>query len=500
MKRLRHFFLLVAAILFANPYLHAQQLHPEPCGTKGLTPWFDHYRQHRRAVVDHSADTAWLFVPITLHITGTSAGTGYYPFDRALTSLCITNEKFAPARIRFYLAPDEPVRYLDNSAWHRHDYSQGDEMVSENYLPGRLNAFVVADPAGNCGYSGFGAIVLGQNCSGEGYTTWPHEAGHHFSLPHTFFGWEGYTHSYALPAPEKTNGWPVENADQSNCAWSGDFFCDTRPDYLNTRWTCNGNGESATLQTDPLGNKFRSDGTLLMGYADQACRDRFSEEQIVAMRENLGSEHSEYLQWPTPGPGLPAGAAVSLVSPLDSQVVQYNNASFFWNAVPNATVYYLEIARNAAFNPVQYRATVSGTTQYSFVKPLINNNLLYWRVKAYHGNDFCSSDVPAQTGIFRTQNLNVSASNVLAKEMTLELLGNPLAAGTDATLQITSERRMETTLQWRDGTGRLCGSQPILLAAGENQWTLDTKNLPAGFYFVSLHTVSGALTTTLVIR
>ena len=84
--------------------------------------------------------------------------------------------------------------------------------------------------------------------------------------------------------------------------------------------------------------------------------------------------------------------------------------------------------------------------------------------------------------------------------MTLELLGNPLAAGTDATLQITSERRMETTLQWRDGTGRLCGSQPILLAAGENQWTLDTKNLPAGFYFVSLHTVSGALTTTLVIR
>lgn len=498
-KRLCQTTAFFAALLLVGQNLSAQQSYPEPCGTKGLTPWFDHYRKHRKPLPEQNADTTWLLVPITLHITGTTAGTGHYPFDQAITSLCITNEKFAPARIRFFLAPDEPIRYLNNTAWHRHDYSAGGEMVSENYLPGRLNAFVVADPAGNCGYSGFGAIVLGQNCSGTGYTTWPHEAGHHFSLPHTFFGWEGYTHNYAQPAPEETDGWPVENADQSNCGWSGDFFCDTRPDYLNTRWNCNVNGESTVLQTDPLGNTFRSDGTLLMSYSDQVCRDRFSPEQIVAMRENLRTEHSDYLQWPTPTPGFSGNSMVALVSPLDSQLVQYNDVTFSWQEVPEATLYYLEVARNANFSPVQYRATVSGTTQHNFNKSLINNNVLHWRVRAYHGNDFCATEQAFQTGVFRTRNLNVSASNLLAEELSLELMGNPIAAGMDAVLQLSAAKRMELVVQVRDAAGRLHSSQPVELAAGENQWSLDTQQLPAGFYFVSLHAASGSMTTTLVI-
>lgn len=482
------------------PALRAQQAQPAPCGTTGITPWFDHYRKHRKPVAEQYADTNWLYVPVTLHLTGTSAGTGHYPFDQAMVSLCITNDKFAPARIRFYLAPDEPVRYLNNSSWHRHDYSVAAEMVEENYLPGRLNAFVVADPAGNCGYSGFGVIVLGQNCSGDGYTTWPHEAGHHFSLPHTFVGWEGYSHDYNTPAPLEISGRQVEWADGSNCWESGDFFCDTEADYLNARWTCNGDGRSPVLQMDPLGQTFRSDGTLLMGYADQACRARFTVEQIAAMRENLRNERSDYLQWPEPAPATAPSPEVVLLSPVDSQAVQFNKASFSWNAVPNTAVYYLEVSRYANFSAVQYRASVIGETSYTFPKSLINNNTMYWRVTAYPHNTTCPIPVPTQVGVFRTRNLSVSAPEALVHTLNPELLGNPVANSTDAVLQLTLGQPVDLQLQLRDAGGRVHHTRAISVPEGASQWTLDTRDLPAGYYFISLQTPEGAMNLPLVLR
>ncbi|MDX1913128.1 MAG: hypothetical protein SFV22_16660, partial [Saprospiraceae bacterium] len=174
------------------------------CGTKGITSWFDFYRQNREyfAAERGDGDTAWLYVPVTIQIVGNDNGGGYYPLELALLSVCQMNEHFAQARIKFYLQPGDPVRYLNNSTWYEHNWDGGADLIESNRIPNRLNTFIVADPAGNCGYSWIDAIVMAKGCSGPGNRTWAHEAGHHLSLPHPFYGWEGFEWDYSQPAPE----------------------------------------------------------------------------------------------------------------------------------------------------------------------------------------------------------------------------------------------------------------------------------------------------------
>ncbi|MBL7775442.1 MAG: hypothetical protein JNK89_05535, partial [Saprospiraceae bacterium] len=294
--------LLLPALLVASFSL--AQTAENFCGYTGSSPWLDWYQRNSGLFekAEGGADTSWLYVPVTVHIVGTTNGTGYYPFDQAIRAVCEMNSQFAPAYVRFYLKPGDAVRYHNNSSWFAHDWDGGSDMIN-SVLPGirnRLNAFIVSDPAGNCGYSWQDAIVLKKGCSNPGNSTWAHEAGHHFSLPHPFSGWEGFDWNYAEPAPAKVNGRDVEKTDGSNCYSGGDRFCDTEPDYLNDRWACTAEGRSFTIQHDPNGIAFRSDASLIMGYANDACASRFTAEQIAAVRANLRSEHSNYLQITSP--------------------------------------------------------------------------------------------------------------------------------------------------------------------------------------------------------
>ncbi|MFN0037605.1 MAG: hypothetical protein ACKVUS_21290, partial [Saprospiraceae bacterium] len=372
---------LLAALTLNAATAFAQQ--PGWCGTKGITPWFDYYRQNREAIAAErgDGDTAWLYVPITLQITGTDNGTGYYQLEQAILSVCQMNEHFAPTRIRFYLQPGDAVRYLNNSAWHDHDWDGGADLIESNELPDRINAYIVANPAGACGYSWLDAIVLGKNCSGPGNRTWAHEAGHHLSLPHPFYGWEDFEWDYAQPAPEAIGSgqWAkeVEKTDGSNCYSSGDFFCDTRPDYLHDRWPCNADAESNTLQHDPNGVAFRSDGTLIMGYSYDQCGAIFTDEQVAAMRFNLQDEHASYLQVTEPGVEILDDATVQLTAPIDSQTVQYDNITLHWNPVPNATFYAVEIFLLSNLTPrIFYQTTYNATSLTITNGGLPNNRLL----------------------------------------------------------------------------------------------------------------------------
>lgn len=498
----RTVFALLLACCFAAP-LFAQQPPADWCGTKEISPWLtDWYSTHRKNAAQRSADTAWLYAPVTVHIVGNNAGSGYFPTDQAIRAVCEMNGRFEKARIHFYLMPGDPIRYLDNTEWYSHDSDGGRDLITTNKLPNRLNAFVVQDPNGACGYSWLDAIVLGKNCSAAGNSTWSHEAGHHLSLPHPFFGWEGYTHNYAQPAPATIRGRQVEKMDQSNCYDSGDRFCDTRPDYLNYRWFCNGDRESTQLQHDPDGTPFRSDATLIMGYSLDECTARFTEEQIAAMRENLRTQHVSYLQINDRLPQIADDAVVSLLSPIDSQEVQYNKVVLQWAPVENANFYSVEVSRQPNFSIISYRATVYNTTEYAYPKPMINNNVLYWRVRAYGEDDLCQPNVNLQTGIFRTRNFNanVTGINELEQLLEAEIAPNPIGSALEAVFAIQSASALEVQMQIRDASGRLCSSTPVRLAAGENKVPLPTEGLQAGIYAVSLLHAKGSVTKRLAVQ
>ena len=373
-------------------------------------------------------------------------------------------------------------------------------MIQENNIPDRLNAYVVGDPAGNCGYSWFDAIVLKIGCSSDNNMTWSHEAGHHFSLPHPFSGWENTDWNYAQPAPSTVgDNRLVERMDGSNCENAGDFFCDTPPDYLNDRWQCNNNQQSEQLQHDPNNVAFRSDATLIMGYASDACQSRFTPEQIAAMRANLQSQHASYLQVSELGPGVDDDLHAQLLSPIDSHIVQYNNFELVWNAVPNATVYVVEVFLTPSMsvqNRVFYK-TLYNETSISVAQALPNNRTLYWRVRVYNEWDVCNPNNNMQTGIFKTR--NISATNELERVVTADLSPNPVSAGLPARLNISSDVTMNAKLHVMDAAGRVCMQQELRIYPGDNQLEIETTSLQAGIYIISVQNEKGMLLKRLAI-
>lgn len=470
------------------------------CDYQGIDPWLHYYRAHRdELAMERGADTTWLYVPLTLQITGTNNGSGQFAMDYALEAICNMNAQFEEAKIRFFLMPGDPVRYLNNSAWHQHNWDNGSDMILTNNLPNRLNCYVVADPAGVCGYSWLDAIVMSRSCSGPNNTTWAHEAGHHFSLPHPFVGWEGMNGiNYNLPAPLLTDsGRKVEKVDGSNCYEAGDLFCDTRPDYLNYRWQCNSDKESTVLQTDPNGEKFRSDATLIMGYAFDACASRFTPEQIEAMRFNIQFERSEYLSVAPPSDKpLPPVASVQLHSPIDSQVMQFNNAVFHWHPVPNASLYVIEVSLFPTFAP-RFVVRATSDTSITLVNTLPNNRILYWRVKAFSDWSVCGGEGPLQHGVFNT--LNLSGVNNLYEETMAVLSPNPVWVGATARLSLVMDRNSEARLSILDASGRMAWIRQVSLFGGENTIEIPTENLAPGFYTVTLDTERGRMLFKLAI-
>lgn len=489
---------LFTAFLFTVNSLEAQVTNPGGCGTVGMTDWFKWYADHRDQLIDERGeDTTWLYVPVTVQITGTDAGTEYYNLELAIGALNNMNQQFKDARIRFYMMPGDPFRYLNNTYWHDHDWGGGSDLINSNRLPNRVNAYVVKNPAGNCGYSWQDAIVLGKSCSGVNNTTWAHEAGHHLSLPHPFFGWEGESWDYSQPAPASIGGRPVEKTDGSNCYQSGDRFCDTRPDYLNYRWNCNQNGESLTVQHDPDSVAFRSDATLIMGYALDACANRFTPEQIAAMRNNLMTEHSEYLQITDPLQEISDDEPVELVAPLDTQYVQYNNVTFSWNPVPNASLYTVEVGLKENMLPRFIWQTVYNTTTLTVTKNIPNNRLLYWRVRPYSEWDLSKQLAPQQVGVFRTYNF--AATNDLERNVLASLTPNPVPAGLPAVLQLTADDNMDALISVSDAAGRRCHFESVKLHPGENLIEIPTANLNAGIYFVLLQNELGTILKKLAV-
>ncbi len=493
---LAKFYTLVVLLFTALYTVHAQEMPVSECGTHAYSPWLKWYHDHKNEFASRSVDTNWLFVPTTVHITCPDNSVNFYADEEVFRIICDMNKQYEPAHIHFYLVPGESFVYHSNSSWWQHDWAGGQEMIETTLIPDRLNCYIVDDPVGNCGYSWLGAIVLNTDCSGVGNTTWAHEAGHHFSLPHTFYGWENQTWNYATPAPPEWDGYEVERMDGSNCLFSGDGFCDTKPDYLNARWTCNDQSQSTQIQQDPIGVPFVSDGTLFMSYSSVTCRNRFSDEQIEAMRANLYTEHSNYLQASESGEPIADSAVVTYISPIDSAIQQYNNVVLNWLPIENATFYQVEVALSPSFSVLFYKKHVYGTT-VNIQSNIPNNRTLYWRVRPYSEWDLCKIPGTIPKQVFKTR--NNTAVNELERTTDITIAPNPTTSGTPIMMTITHPEQVNMQLTMNDASGQIIYKKYKELQSGENQVEIPTQQLAAGFYLVTVQTANGILTKSVVI-
>ena len=224
--------LIFALLLFYTP-LFSQS---STCGTEmpeNMMNWLKAYKQQPINSANKIAQDGPIFIPLAIHIVGTDEGGGYYKVQDLMEALCHLNEQYEPVGFFFYIFGE--INYINNSDVYEHTSSWSiSGTIQQNNVSGAANLYFVQDPAGNCGYfsGGLDFIMLRKSCSGPNNSTIAHELGHYFSLPHTFYGWEGRDpyNDAARFQDERVNG--------SNCNFAGDYFCDTPADYISDRWSC----------------------------------------------------------------------------------------------------------------------------------------------------------------------------------------------------------------------------------------------------------------------
>ncbi len=484
---------LIAVLLFsAFNLINAQEYDKSsfnPCGYTGKSTWLEHYQAHPELFQQTQKENVTTYLPITVTNVGNDDSTGFYNITSLLNAICQLNEDYKPVNMQFYLSQE--IRWLKSTALNNaktFDISQG---LYDYNVDNTINCYVVTNAAGNCGFDWYGGIVLNKGCIGTGDHTWSHEMGHDLSLPHTFVGWEGMKFDATKPAPFKVGNRNVEFADSTNCKKSADGFCDTPADYISDRWTCNSDKKSVEL-IDPNGKKFRADGRFYMSYANDACMDRFSPDQMTAMRANANSEKFNFQN-----PNLvviPAVKdAVQYISPIDTALVNpAADVVLKWKKVPNAKYYYIQLSRFTGFDITTVRQMVKDT--FLRVKNLEKGKKYYWRVKPF--NDFSACGNFSTKQVFQTQAL----SDVTNLEAFESILVYPTLIGEQQTVTVRMDLKYPTQLKARvvNINGQILKSATWDLGVGLQEQSFDFSEYPKGMYFVQLSYENGLFSQKIV--
>ncbi len=481
------FLFFLTAFFYQAQAQEKQELFP--CGTlDGKSDWLIKYQSNPHQFLKTQEI---IYVPLTIHLVGTDAGTGYFPVNNLLNAFCTLNKDYEQAGIQFYIEGN--LRHIAKTKYYDHTFQQGSQMMHAHKVKNTINCYIVNSPAGNCGYSSYNAgIALAKSCMGANDHTWAHEIGHFLSLPHTFYGWEGTSYDYEEPAPGELDGYTVERVDGTFCEFAGDGFCDTPADYLSFRWNCNGQGMSSILQHDPNGVPFRSDGTYFMSYSNDQCMNRFSEEQIGAMRTNLLTEKSAYLYNQTPK--NPVNELPQLLSPVEDEVVDYfQSVVFKWDAVPEATHYLLEISPIKNFPFILFSYVVEGT---SFTcTELSSNKKYFWRVRPYNSQFTCqdhSDGVSFKTGL-------LSSIQVIEGLQGYSLYPNPLSQHEKIQISLTSDRSLHLDGKLFSSSGQVVRNFQWELSSGRQTMSLAADGLHPGLYLIRLASEQAAIEMKVVV-
>ncbi|MFN7115603.1 MAG: T9SS type A sorting domain-containing protein, partial [Saprospiraceae bacterium] len=388
------------------------------------------------------------------------------------------------------------IRYVNNTAYYDHDRTYIGASIGRDYnIPNTINCYWVANAGGSgvaaYAFLGGNTVVLGQKNVNENNTFWAHEMGHALALNHTFYGWEGYDHNFAANAPELVNyNRLVERVDRSNCAEAGDGFCDTSPDYLEIgQWQCNNESQSSYLQKDPTGASFRSDGTFIMSYAE--CSNRFSDEQIQAMRAHILTAKREFLA-PQPSFAVLDTLTTEILFPQKGDTIAPTNVTLEWQAMPGATHYYVEMSRFASF-PGNSTDTYLVDTNNLYIGDLVNNRTYYWRIKAYNDYSFCSPISPVAS--FRTATPdNTTSTDAVNAATHFKVFPNPARNNQALNIEIQALENTSLNLLLYDISGKILQTTRYDAIAGTQQLSFKTPHLPKGIYL--LHVIADKINKT----
>ncbi len=513
----RNVLLAVFTLLSFN--LVAQNMNPGAwCGTK-LTEndlnWLRSYQKSRSANQTKSA-FAPVWVPVKIHIVGKNDGSGYFSVKEALTDICelntgadVTgNNRMGYNDFGFNLFQYGDIDFINNTSFYLNGNSSNpsatNAMATHN-VPEALNIYFLANDPLLCGYYTPGTdnvVIFGTNCGHPGQTTIPHEVGHYFSLPHTFHGWEGVPYTpcgakcTAVAQHPSLNN--IERVTRSSAGGSlfkndstaADGFADTDADYDSGRWACNGGGGSSNpcKEYDPDSIMCHPDETLYMSYADDACVNRFSPEQIKAMQANVDGGPRSFFKLNAPQDKSVITSLPTLQSPANNSTGEPSNyALFTWSKVtgpavtPDPTKYVVIVYKGSnTSNPVFAKVTQDN---FAVAQNVLAPNTLYrWEVSAFTPGKPCGS----YTAKFAFTTGDPTGVEQVANDETVMLVSpNPAATGTAINLYVKSNVSERVNASIYSIDGRRVSSEMINLQAGENINSINL-NCGSGLYFCKL--------------
>ncbi|MCP4442231.1 MAG: T9SS type A sorting domain-containing protein [Aureispira sp.] len=530
MKKLKT--LILSATVLGLPFIGgAQHQHTNQCGTTMADQAIivDNLLRNRKNIKQADIDAmknnrAVTYVPITPQNVGYQ-GADYAPVEDIYDMICDLNNNYADHDIQFFIT--DSIRFRsDYHLWDNPGSLSARIKMSGTYkIYNTINMYITksVNGASSSWYDGGGDyLVIRQNMMAPGKSsTETHEVGHFFTLPHTFYGWEG-NNPVSGNVPASINGWPVEKVTRgagSNCNNSADYFCDTPADYESDR---NNSCNYIPAYKDPTGATLDPDEKNIMSYFGDHCVDSFSNQQgtaiqadVVARSNQFSNNYSNWTQWLTNTPTSTtkvSETSVTSMIPANGSIFQLsgNTTKLDWNAVPGATMYIVEL----------YPATGNGV--FTFAGPIWSKvmrnvdevnlantyftDLFYnyqwtrfaWRVRPMNDYWTCAGYTPysyfelgTPTG---TQDLEAR------RIMSVDVNPNPVV-GNSTTVVVQSTEELEGSIQLYSIQGQLLAEQPSqLLTAGENRVEINLTNVSAGAYMVVVQTARGALHKKLIVQ
>ncbi len=461
------------------------------CGVKTSPEDIDRLLTNKQVALDSDPSRRTTsYVPIRFHLIARSDGSGRISETEVLEQLCVLNEHMEPYDLQFFIK--EEFNYFNNSDVYNNPQAN-DFFMSLREDDEALNVWIVGSAGGGGGVVTLGYydprndwVVMANSAVVAGETEFTHEMGHFFSLAHTHNGWDCDQYDASRHGnPVNLSSAPchnfaVELQDGSNCEDSGDFICDTPPDYLfGLGWSgC----EFTDVVRDPNGDVVNPDERNYMSYFLNCNPDEyfFSPTQADILFADYESNSRNYLRrFPVQNTEV-VNDAPELLLPDNQETTESNDVTLEWEAVENADFYLVEVDRTPSFGLDPVISIIEETS--ITVTDLDPERRYFWRVKAFNESSVCAA--PSSSRQFITGLPTATRDIYLAGVM--EISPNPSRTGTSVRLHIKTDLSQVESIHILDTQGK------VLQDVQERGVSIDLDmNLSAGLYFVRLRTTQG---------
>ncbi len=447
-----------------------------------------------------------IYVPLKFHLVADSDGFGRVGLDDVFDQLCALNEEFIDTDLRFYI--DDGFNFIDSDQV----FSGPDQgiAVAEMIRAVRdvgsesVNIFITERARASSGIEngtvlGFYAnandwMVVRQNQIGNNENTLAHEIGHYFSLMHPHFGWDREPWDANIHGNPvlitRTDGVRVELVDGSNCDESGDFICDTPPDYnFGFGW----NQSCPTFNLDVMdrnGDTIRPMQNNFMSYFLGCVDYTFTSEQNELIMADFMSSRRRAIRTGFVPNTAEIENTLELVSPENNTTTEFfDGVELTWTPVENASQYAV-VLRSGPDEIIRFVDQPN-----VFITELKPDEIYTWSVTPFNDGFTCAE---RKTNILRTNNITTSTEDPAFAE-TVTVQPNPIRNGENSSIIVESTKSLQATLSIYGLDGKIVLSDKVAIQSGKNQINLRTNEFESGVFILSLSTSEGNITRRLIV-